>query len=313
MRVRRRSPSRPYRCCQPARLLVVAGRRQQRQAGGGYQRPGCVDGIAARGRAGIGQHDRQPAPRPGPGELRGCRPQRSREVGGPLAPQREQVRHHVLDGPGTALALQQQGSIREGDHAVIDRRPPSHAGCSDSSSGETPATHRTGAVDHQAQGERWHGPQAAQQLVAAGRPAAGSGFDQPAEARVEVEIATGLRQPCRTHPPEPAGAHLPRRGRHVDHDPACEAASQRTQTLVGGPGEVGEQRQGLVGVFCRQLAERRLVQAARPRRDLREPVMAAGQVPPRLGASRGAIDLVACGLDLAFARAQPRTGARGFP
>src|SRR5690606_36885938 len=69
----------------------------------------------------------------------------------------------------------------------------------------------------------------------------------------------------------------------VERDPAGQTAGQLAQAPIGGAGELGQQRQRLVGVVVHRRLDGDLVELADLRRDLLE-ARVAGQLAPRRGA-----------------------------
>lgn len=83
--------------------------------------------------------------------------QRSGEVGGAEAAQREHVVHHQLAGLGSQLTFRHHHVLPERQHAVVAGRAIGHGRCRERSGGEWLTTHRAAAVDQQAQrGRRLH-------------------------------------------------------------------------------------------------------------------------------------------------------------
>ena len=110
-------------------------------------------------------------------------------------------------------------------------------------------------VDEQAQRAPRRAPAAGDQLVGVARAALGN-----LEGQVEVEVAlprgpAGLQSPVALGggAAEPPGAH---------EQPGGELARLGADERIGGRGEVGEQRDGGVGVLAQELVERRLVEPA---------------------------------------------------
>ncbi len=69
--------------------------------------------------------------------------------------------------------------------------------------------------------------------------------------------------------PTPRGVAGPRLG-EVEEQLGRQAPGELAQLLVGRTGEIGQQRQGLVGVVLERVVERLLVDHADLRRDLVE-------------------------------------------
>ena len=168
-------------------------------------------------------------------------PQGEGEVGRAVAPQHEEVVHDLLGGAGRLLALGHDHFRGERQHAVVGRRPEGHRRRRHRGGGQRPAAHRATAVDEQAQRRARLDPAPHPQLVGIGRGAAGAGDGQRVDAGVDVEIAAV--GPVR-HPPHLAHAAAPGRAAagQLHHQPAGQPPGQGPQPLVGGAGEVGQQR-----------------------------------------------------------------------
>ncbi len=81
------------------------------------------------------------------------------------------------------------------------------------------------------------------------------------EARIDVEVAGRASGALLGHPTDAAAAGGAHTG-DVDDHATREPTRQRPQALVGGTREVGEQRQGGVGVLVHRAFERVLVELA---------------------------------------------------
>jgi hypothetical protein len=131
--------------------------------------------------------------------------------------------------------------------------------------------HRAAVVDQQAERPARRRPAAGHQLVGARRPPAGH-----LKGQVEVEVAVSPG-PAGAEPPvaaagarpEPAGA---------DEQAGGEPPGLRAQLRVGGRAEVGQQRDGRVGIRAQQVVEGGLVEPADRGRDLLELPVRPGQL-----------------------------------
>ena len=141
-------------------------------------------------------------------------------------------------------------------------------------------------IDEQAERPARRGPAAGDQLIGVGRASAGN-----LKGQVEVEVALSPGA-SRAQPPvaalvacaEPPGAH---------EQPRREPPRLEPQLRIGGRAEVGEQRDGGVGVRAQEVLEGVLVELSDRRRDLLELLVALGELVARQRAAAALADDVA--------------------
>ena len=142
----------------------------------------------------------------------------------------------------------------------------------DGGDGHRQARHGAAAVDEQAQRAPMSTPGTGHQVVSPGRPGPGP----LAEGPVQVQITLG---PGGAEAAGSPGRLLPGPGQ-PDEDPRGQPPRRGPQLTVGGPGQVGQQGHGGVGVVGQQAGERLLVELAQPGRDIGERGVPAGQLGP---------------------------------
>jgi hypothetical protein len=256
------------------------------QPGGSGERVAVDRGPA------VAQQDRHLAAGPAAPQLLGRPQQRAGQVGRAEAAQGEHIGDHPFTRLGEVLALRRHHVLAEREHAVVRRRSPGNRCCRHRRGGERLAAHRATAVDQQAQRRARLGPAAHAQPLDV-EPVADRGrritrttcsssttcLDDRLHARIDVEVATvgpvGLLD-------ELADAARPARptSGDVEEQPPGEPPGEVAQCHIGGAGEIGEHRQGLVRVVLHRLVEGSFVELAHLGRDLLE-ARVARQLAPR--------------------------------
>ena len=173
-------------------------------------------------------------------------------------------------------------SLPNGEHAVVRRRPPRDRGRRDRRRGERLAPHRAAAIDEQAQRGRRLRPRrgpAAGRGRRPRRPPRASAIASRLASTIEVAAVGPVRQ--LDHLPMPRGFGRATAA-DVEEQPSGEPPGQLAQPRVGRRGEIGEQRQHVVGVLGERLVDGGLVELADLGRDLLE-ARVAGELATRRG------------------------------
>jgi hypothetical protein len=160
-------------------------------------------------------------------ELHRCGVECQRQVGDTVPSQHEQVADHLLGRAIRTLGAEHEGLPRHRQHRRIGRAAEHDRRRDDGGGGQAGAQHRTGPIDHQAQGDARALPGRHGQLVGRRRQAQRPLLRRPPSRR-QVEFAVGLRRPSPVRRP-PAPGRGPARPRHLGGDAPGQACRQRSQ------------------------------------------------------------------------------------
>ena len=214
--------------------------------------------------AAIAQEDRDLARRLAATQLVARRTQGASQIGRAVSAQREHVSDDQLARLVGALTLHRHDVLAEREHAVARRGSQRDRCRGDRRSRQWLATHRSAAVDRQAQGSIWSAPRPDPKTLEVDGDACRCGLGDHVEAGIEIQVSTigSIRllddladaTPCRwTSPSE------------IEEQAGGQTPGEIAQLLVGRGHKVGEQCQHLVRIVEQSVRHRGFVEFDRPR------------------------------------------------
>ena len=233
--------------------------------------------VARRGGPAVGQQDGDPPSCEGALELPAGHPQGTHQVRGAEPAEGEDVGDHPVGRLGDVLGFGHDDVGAEGQDAVVGRGAKGDGGRRHGRRRQRAAAHRPAAIHQQAHGRARLAPSPDPQAFRVGRARRRPRLGDRLHAGVEIEVTAVGPEGLAGDPADaPLTGSAP--AADVDHDLAGQAPRQLPQLRVGGPGQIRQQRQRLVGVILHEALEGLLVEVPDLGRDLLE-VLVAAQLP----------------------------------